>query len=276
MVDRATVSALGRRIGFARAGDGAEAVLLVHASGLSSSEWRAYLEPLARRFVVAAPDLVGYGGSDALPRGERVTHADDVAAVRAVAEALDMPVHLVGHSYGAVVAAKLALAEPARVKSVVLLEPVLFSALAASDDEPSRAERAALETDRFRDPATGGNAAWLEAFVDYWSGPGTFASMTDVQRRAAERVGWKTFQEVMDVSTDAAPFSAYAALPRPVTLGRGERTTVSARRIVEHLKVELPDAALRVIAGAAHMAPLTHKDAVLALIEEHLDRAAAG
>ncbi len=273
MVERAFVTAMGRRIGFARAGAGAEAVVLVHASGLSSSAWRAYLEPLAARFLVAAPDLLGYGASDPLPRGEHVTHAEDVAAVRAIVEALGAPAHLVGHSYGAVVAAKAALAEPQRVRSVMLLEPVLFSALAASGDEPSRAEREALESGAFRDPETGGKTDWLRVFIDYWSGAGTFDAMTETQRRAAERVGWKTFQEVMDVSGDPAPFAAYAALPRPVTLGRGERTTVSARRILEHLHAVIPDATMRVVEGAGHMAPLTHKDAVLALIEEHLQGA---
>jgi pimeloyl-ACP methyl ester carboxylesterase len=80
-------------------GDG-PTMVLVHGLMTSSYSWRFVLEPLARRYRVLAPDLVGAGSSD--------KPTDMVYSVENVARFLDAylrsvsrePVYLVGNSLG--------------------------------------------------------------------------------------------------------------------------------------------------------------------------------
>ena len=58
----------------------------------------------------------------------------------------------------------------------------------------------------------------------------------------------------------------------PTLLVRGERSPVEAREICAVLAKALPRATLVDVAGAGHLAPLTHSDVVSAQIEAHLVR----
>jgi len=68
-------------------------------------------------------DQRGHGLSERPPSGYRIE--DSVADLGRLLENLEVagPVHLVGHSYGASIALRAALAEPARFASLVLVEP---------------------------------------------------------------------------------------------------------------------------------------------------------
>ena len=238
------------------------AVLLIHGSGMSGASWGKTLAGLGEGFRVLAPDLVGYGRSEPVPRGRLVDAAIDLELLRAVLQGEER-VDLVGHSYGGVLAAKLALEAPERVGRLVLIEPVLFSALRRTHDEEAREELAGLYDDpSFLDPTFGGTEAWTERFMDYWWGPGFWGRMSEAARRATMRTAWKVFCEVRDISSDPAPFSAYRTLPTPLTLLRGTRTTACARRVVDHLSEHAKDAEVVELEGAGHMSPLTHADAL--------------
>lgn len=248
-----------------------EPILLVHASGLSSREWTRAAERLAADFEPIVPDLRGYGKSDPVPFGSPISAADDLEALRSLLLSAPAPTHLVGHSYGGYLAAKLALSMPERVASLVLVEPVLFGALRQTGDPEAANELASLYDDpSFLSDSFGGTEGWMERFIDYWAGKGSWASLPETHRRANMRVAWKVYREVKDLSNDPAPFEAYAGLPRRTTLVRGTETTVSARRIIHFLSVVLPDARVRTIEGAGHMSPLTHPDQVLAVVRDHL------
>ena len=89
-------------------------VVLLHGSASSSGQWRALAERREGRFRVLAPDLHGHGGSDPWPGPAPLALDDDAAIVAALAEREGEPVHLVGHSYGAAVAAAPARGHPRR------------------------------------------------------------------------------------------------------------------------------------------------------------------
>jgi pimeloyl-ACP methyl ester carboxylesterase len=101
-------------------------VLLIHGNCSSAAFW----EPLARHLPptlrLIAPDLRGYGGSEAAPvdatRGLSDV-ADDVAAVLDTL-AVREPVVVAAHSMGCGVAMRLLVDHPARVKALFLEAPV--------------------------------------------------------------------------------------------------------------------------------------------------------
>ena len=93
----------GREIAVTERGEGPPVVLL-HASGLGAQQWGAFLPRIAEKHRALAPDLIGYGKSAAWPDPDHFELEADLAVVRAVVAHAGAPVHLVGHSYGGVLA----------------------------------------------------------------------------------------------------------------------------------------------------------------------------
>lgn len=118
--DRVTLNVLER--------DGSERgepVVLVHGNVSSSAFWRPLMAALPARLRPIAVDLRGFGDSDPAPvdatRGVG-DYTDDLAAV---IDALGLDaVHLVGWSLGGGVVLDYLRANPARVRSVTLENPV--------------------------------------------------------------------------------------------------------------------------------------------------------
>jgi pimeloyl-ACP methyl ester carboxylesterase len=108
----------GGRVHLLHAGEG-EPLLFLHAAG-GAGRWNEFLELLAGRFEVFAPDHPGFGGSDELPGIEDID--DLVYHYLDVIErlGLDSP-HVVGGSFGGWIGAELAVLAPYAIHSLVLL-----------------------------------------------------------------------------------------------------------------------------------------------------------
>jgi len=92
-------------------------VLFVHGSIVGAElTWRRQ-HPLAERWTLVIPNRPGFGASPPLPRGDFEVEA------RLFAELLGDGAHLVGHSYGAVIALLAAAARPQAVLSLTVSEP---------------------------------------------------------------------------------------------------------------------------------------------------------
>jgi pimeloyl-ACP methyl ester carboxylesterase len=92
-------------------------VLLVHGSVVGAEEtWRRQL-PLAARWKLSLVNRPGFGASPPLDHGDFELEAP------LVAELLGEGAHLVGHSYGAVIAICAAALRPGAVRSLTVSEP---------------------------------------------------------------------------------------------------------------------------------------------------------
>jgi pimeloyl-ACP methyl ester carboxylesterase len=99
-----------------RLGDG-PAVLFVHGTVVDAgSTWRRQ-RPLAERWELIIPNRPGFGDSPPLERN------DFEAEAPLFAELLGDGAHLVGHSYGAVIALLAAAERPEAVRSLTVSEP---------------------------------------------------------------------------------------------------------------------------------------------------------
>jgi pimeloyl-ACP methyl ester carboxylesterase len=101
-------------------------VLLIHGNCSSGGFWLPLLRHLPPTWLVAAPDLRGYGGTEAAPvdatRG-LADFADDVTALMDVLCPGAAPL-VAGHSMGGGVAMRLTIDHPDRVAALVLESPV--------------------------------------------------------------------------------------------------------------------------------------------------------
>ena len=94
-------------------------VVLLHGLGGAAANWGLLAPELALERLVLAIDLPGHAGSDPLPAAPSLApYADAVAAV-AAREGIG-PVDVVGHSFGGLVALRLAVRRPGVVRSLVL------------------------------------------------------------------------------------------------------------------------------------------------------------
>jgi pimeloyl-ACP methyl ester carboxylesterase len=121
------------RIAVTRHGSGPE-VVLVHGGASPETTWSG-LEPLSQRWTLTFAYRRGYAPSPA-PLGGRQDFEVDATDLRGL---LAGRPHLVGHSYGGVVAAIAAIGDPGRVRSLTLLEPALFMPI--DDPEVARFAR---------------------------------------------------------------------------------------------------------------------------------------
>jgi pimeloyl-ACP methyl ester carboxylesterase len=99
-------------------------VILVHGTmtwGLASF---AEQRPLAAHRRILVIDRRGFGASPDTDQSDYEVDADDVVGL------MDRPTHLVGHSYGGVVAMLAAAKRPERVRSLALIEPAALAVAA--------------------------------------------------------------------------------------------------------------------------------------------------
>ncbi|MFT4151176.1 MAG: alpha/beta hydrolase [Paracoccaceae bacterium] len=251
---------------------GARPVLALHCSLAHGGAWAGLVERLSG-ITVTAPDQPGHGNS---ADWDGVTELQGLSARIAIAmieRAGGGPVDLFGHSFGGTVALRLALDRPDLVRSLMLVEPVLFAAAHAAgapewaDYQAANAGFEALLAEGRRDEAAA-------AFHAQWGNGQTLASLPERQRRyILDRIHLIAAQAPALVQ-DAGNLLAAGrmeALQVPVLLAEGERSPPVVGAIQSELARRLPMARRVSIAGAGHMLPISHGAALASEVQAHLD-----
>src|SRR5689334_20261538 len=96
-------------------------VVLVHGSVGNASVWKPVRRLLQPEIEVVTPTRAGY------PPGPLLERIDFERQAEELAPELGEGAHLVGHSYGGVIALLIAAAHPGRVRSLAVSEPPAFA-----------------------------------------------------------------------------------------------------------------------------------------------------
>jgi pimeloyl-ACP methyl ester carboxylesterase len=247
------------------AGDGGGAsLLLLHAGIADRRMWDEHLEPLAASGQrVVALDLPGFGEAPAGPGP--VAHWEDVLATM---DALEMDrASIVGNSFGAAVALRVASSAPERVDSLVLI-----SAPAVPEPDPSPdllaiwdAEEAAIEA--------GDVEKAVAAVVSAWVRP---QAPDEVRNRveAMQRGNYEARAPEQEVKW-AADFleedpGLLATIACPALVAAGEDDVVDFKNAIEELGASLPRAETTLIPGCGHLAPLEAPEQFRRLVVDQL------
>lgn len=212
---------------------------------------------LAPRWRVLSADLAGHGQRPPWQAASRFTLADEAVAF----EALFPPegqVHLVAHSYGAAVALRMASAHRRRVRSMALYEPAIWGTLAAAcPGAPATREIERIRDRTMRLLQAGDLDGAAECFIDYWAGPGRWASTTADRKagllsavRSLPRAWHATFD-------DRCTEQELHELDMPCLLLTGQRSPPPARRALRLLAQALPSARVIDYPGLGHLGPMT-------------------
>ena len=245
-------------------------VVLLHSSASSARQWDRLAEALNPRFCVRAIEVHGHGEQQAWRGDAHLTLADEVSLAVAVLEEAG-PVHLIGHSYGAAVAIKLATMHPKSVRSLVAYEPVLFHFL--FDDvahHPAARDVVAVANAMREQLAIGQNHSAAQTFIDFWSGAGAWDSLPDGKRASIAARMPAVLQQFDALFHEPLQRTQLALLRMPMLFISGARTVAVARTIAELLRLTLPRAQHEVLPAMGHMGPITDAAAVNQRLVEFL------
>jgi len=263
----------GARLAYEVTGQG-PAVVLVHGFGLDMRMWDQQVEHLAPRFRVVRYDCRGFGASGPFDPAIPYTHAGDLAALLdhlAIGQAV-----LAGLSFGGRVVLQAALAGPARVRGLALLDAVLdgvpwdHDSGAALDDAAQRARASGL---------LAGRASWLAhpLFATARQRP---AVASHLAAMVAGYPGQHWTGHDPHQETQPQPIDVLEDLAMPVLVAVGEFDVPGFREMSAVLARRIPGARYQLVSGAGHMINLEQPAIVNELLTGFLDRlpsaAAAG
>ena len=244
--------------------------LALHCMMGHSGLWAPVAELLADLVALSAFDLAGHGAAAPFdPAGPDYT----TLATRMAGAAINRPVDLIGHSFGAVVALRLALRAPQAVRSLVLIEPVLF---AAARGTPFWPEVAAMRDHLDARIAAGEDEAAAREFMAVWGGAAPWEGLPEPMRAAFTAqvaLVQATGPDVYDDRGGLLAPGGLEALDLPVMMIAGGESLPVMAAIQDSIADRLPDVARTSLPGAGHMLPLTHPRQVADLIRVNLTRA---
>ena len=202
---------------------------------------------------VVAPDLPGFGGtSDSGFEHSLDAYADDVTAI---AEGIPGEVHLLGLSMGGKIAMHIAARQPMWLRSLILIAPSYPDATIVSPDALA-AQLGAFE-----------NVDALTALVSGWaSDTAPLVAWAQLASRDAY-AWWLTDGRPADISNGVANINV------PTLVLHGENDPLrSSDALRERIVDRLPNAELRVIAGASHCIQMDQPHITACVLENWLAR----
>jgi pimeloyl-ACP methyl ester carboxylesterase len=257
-----------RRFSYRVSGNG-ETVLLLHGSAGTHILWRRLTRAIESSYRVIAPDLLGYGLSVFPPEIGIFSLEDEIEPLCNILSGCD-GLHIVGYSYGTVVALGLALQARCRISSLALIEPVCFGLLKDTDHadlyEEASAWRRCFETRMGHGDVLGA----IEAFVNYWPSRITWEEMSDDVRRHFAGMAPKIPRDMkISFETRFSP-ALLRSLAIPTLLIYGGASLEPVRQTAIELNGLIGASTLAVFPDAMHDLPSSHPEALNSLLLQHI------
>lgn len=251
----------GVRLFYEMSGNGDIPMVLVHGSWGSHDNWWAVVPGLRRSFQVLTYDRRGHSASERPP--EQGSVLEDVADLAALLEHLGLsPAWVVGNSFGASIALRLAGARPDVLRGLIAHEPPLFSLLAGDTEPDGGAEEDGAMGIVLERIATGNHAGAAELFVDAVAiGPGAWAQLPPEMQDTFIYNAPTFLDECQDPEQFAFEIEQIRTFPHPSLLTRGETSPPPFAPVVGRLAAALPNADVVTLTGAGHIPHVTHPDA---------------
>jgi pimeloyl-ACP methyl ester carboxylesterase len=261
------------RIDYDECGSG-PAVVLLPGSCSTGAAWRPVIAAWGNQFRSVTTSLLGYGGT-----GERRV-ADDPSifynaeAMESVIRRAGGRVHLVGHSFGGLVALAVALRNRVSLASLAIIEaPAVDILRERREDQHYRAFR--RMTDAYFADFAGGNVEAIAAMIDFYGGAGTFTSWPPRSRAYAVETTRVNILDWADAYGFRLSLASLGAITIPILIVRGGTSPEAVQRANALLCELSSNATLATIDGAAHFAIATHAVEVASRIAAHVHRAEA-
>jgi 3-oxoadipate enol-lactonase len=244
------------------AGQGARTLVLVHGVGSYAEAWDGVVGRLASDFRILSFDLRGHGASSRVKgRYEIDDFVDDVLALANEVEFEQFD--LAGFSLGGLIAQKLALAFPERVRRLVLLATV-------AGRTPEERERVAA---RLAALQAGEPGAHYDASLSRWLTEGfqqrhpDLVAMLRARNAANDPACYAAAYRVL-AETDLG--DALPAIACPTLIATGEDDLGSNPRMARFMHQRIAGSRLEILAGLRHSLLMEAPDQVATLMRGFL------
>lgn len=229
-------------------------IVFIHGSYATTSTWKKMVEQLAVSNRCISIKLPGHCGTPDPEDFSNPTIETELEVIEIVVNSLtEEPIHLVGHSFGGVIALAQALKGNLKISQLSLFEPVAVSVL---DKKGSAIVQKFLA--KYRHDVSENVPFACGQVINFWGGDGTFESLPDVIKEGMEPLvannirHWDS-EAVMDYKlVDLQKISI------PTRLICGAKSNSVAHAICDHLNNQIPHSKKYIIEGASHFLVTSH------------------
>ncbi len=227
------------------------------------------------QFRSITTSLPGYGGT-----AERRT-SDDASVsyladtIEAVIRRAGDPVHLVGHSAGAMACLAVALRNRVQLSSLVVIEAPAVELLRSAGEDRHYETFRRMTSAYFAEFARRNKEA-IGSMIDFYGGAGTFASWPEKVRLYAIETTHVNLLDWAGAYSFALSPELLGKLELPVLVIRGGAGQPAMLRANQLLYQCIPGASILTIEGAAHFLISTHAEDVGRAIADHVRKNCRG
>ncbi|SGY88403.1 Alpha/beta superfamily hydrolase [Moritella viscosa] len=247
-------------------------IVFIHGSYATTSTWKKIVQQLANTHHCISIKLPGHSGMpdpDDFSAPNINTELHIIESV--VTKLTNQPIHLIGHSFGGVVALALALKGSIEIQELTLFEPVSTWVLESVEDRGMMARVNEFVQD-YRQGISNNEPYVCGKVIDFWAGKGAFNLLPDfikdamVPLTANNNRHWTLS---MNIHLNRKTLNA---LTIPTRLVCGSVSNPVAQAIVNHLSNELANSKKYMIQGASHFLVTSHATQCLDIISKTIQR----
>lgn len=225
-------------------GDGAEPLVCIHGVGSYLEAWSGVIERLNDRFTILTFDLRGHGRSSRVKGRYEID--DFVAETLALADHAGFGTfHLAGFSLGGLIAQRLALTHPERLRRLVLLSTVAGRTL-----EERQAVLARLVALQAGNPASH-HAASLSRWITEEFQEKNPDVIAELRRRDAEN-DRDCYAAAYRVLAETDFGGVLDQIRNPTLIATGEDDQGSSPRMARLMHEQIPGSELHILPGLRH------------------------
>ncbi len=240
---------------------------LIHCALGRASNWRGFLNALDRPVSPLLIELPGHGLAEDYDTSRDFA---DQAVELALDELPSDPVPLIGQSFGAVLALRIAIERPYRVSSLVLVEPVFFAAVKGRWAF-ERLERDMASFNKKMSASEHATAA--KEFYSIWGDGNPWNELTGEQRAyIVDRIPLIPPGDTLLIEDRSRLLDEgrLEDLEMPVTFVDGGDTHPVVPEIISTIGDRIPDAEWVTVPAAGHMLPITHPERLVEAMGDRL------
>ena len=236
----------------------AETVVLLHGVGHDLTYWDRQIEALSPHYNVVAFDLPGHGRSAALPSAWSFDTAAGVVA-EVIGRLGVQPIHLVGISFGSMIALVTTLNRPELVRSLTLIGTA--SSFPEQVREGMRARAVMVRAQ--------GMTAVVDSSLQRWLTQEFRERRPDIADRFTKTLlgdDAATHAAIWDIISGLDLDSRISNIACPTLVLVGEQDPITSPSVATHVASAIKGSSMTVVPGASHIVTVEAPDAINAAL----------
>ena len=246
----------GKKIDYIEYGEG-PAILFIPGSFSTPSAWSAVQRSMPPYYRFISTSLCGYGSTEELRSTDNYGMNNLIDIIEAVVEKIGQPVHLVGHSFGGMVALASALSDRFEILSISTFEANPITLIDTYRHRYLFEETIKIK-DEFEAAFNAQNKDAARIIIDFWGGNGSFDSMPNSVQQYCRQTAYNNVLDWYTALSFRAKADDYAKLSMPVLLVRGAHANTQMVQITKTLQACIPNQSSVIIRDSAHFLITSH------------------